>query len=195
MDKAVAETTVKLLFLGAPLLPTALAQGLCIKYDWLKLLKEPLDMGLCFRGRRLFGDNKTWRGLTLNVVFCALGTLAQSWLLSRNYLPARLSLLDYETYGLLAGGLLGLGVTLGELPNSFLKRQMEIAPGKKKKGPWGVVFFLLDQVDLTLGAWFFLFWLVRPSLGLILWSLVLTLVLHLAVSVTGYALGMRKTLF
>ncbi|MDY7001285.1 MAG: CDP-archaeol synthase [Thermodesulfobacteriota bacterium] len=195
MDKAVAETTWKLLFLGAPLLPTAVAQGLCIKYDWLGTLKEPLDLGLCFRGKRLFGDNKTWRGLTLNVVFCALGTLAQAWLLRENYFPARLALLDYEACGLLAGVLLGLGVTLGELPNSFLKRQLEIAPGEKKKGPWGVVFFLLDQVDLTLGAWLFLFWLVRPSLGLILWSLALTLVLHVAVSVTGYGLGMRKTLF
>jgi len=86
-------------------------------------------------------------------------------------------------------------VTLGELPNSFLKRQMEIAPGKKKRGAWGVVFFVFDQVDLSLGAWVFLYWLIRPSLGLILWSLALTLALHLAVSGVGYGLGMRKTLF
>lgn len=189
------ETTYGLLFLGAPLLPTAVAQGLCIKYGWLRPLKEPLDLGLCFRGRRLFGDHKTWRGLVVNVVFCALGAMIQAWLVSKNYFPARLTLLDYEKYGLLAGVLLGLGVTLGELPNSFLKRQMEIAPGKKKRGAWGVVFFVFDQVDLSLGAWVFLYWLIRPSLGLILWSLALTLALHLAVSGVGYGLGMRKTLF
>jgi len=91
----VLETTWKLLFLGAPLLPAALAQGLCIKYGWLSPLKEPLDLNLRFRGRRLFGDHKTWRGLTLNVVFCALGAMIQAWLVIKNYFPARLTLLDY----------------------------------------------------------------------------------------------------
>ena len=89
---------------------------------------------------------------------------------------------------------LGLGMTFGELPNSFLKRQLGILPGKRKKGILGWAFFLLDQVDLAIGIWICLFFLIKPSLWLILWSLALAVPLHLLVSGIGYALGMRRTL-
>ncbi len=85
-------------------------------------------------------------------------------------------------------------MTLGELPNSFIKRQLDIHPGRRKKGLLGVVFFLFDQVDLTIGIWLFLFFVIRPSVLLVLWSLVLTIVLHVTISSVGYLLGMRKTI-
>ena len=188
------EMTAQILFLGSPLLLAAIAQGLCIKYDWLSLLKQPLDFGKTYQGKRIFGDHKTWRGLTTNVVFCVLGTLIQAWLQGKGYLPQWLLLLDYKNHALLAGILLGLGMTAGELPNSFLKRRFEIPPGESRAGLLGIVFFLYDQVDLTTGIWVFLLFLIRPSLWLVLWSLLLTLVLHLSVSSVGYLLGMRKTL-
>jgi hypothetical protein len=55
-------------------------------------------------------------------------------------------------------------------------------------------FFLFDQVNLTIGIWIFLFFLVRPSLLLVSWSLLLTLVLHMAISSVGHLAGMRKTI-
>ena len=85
-------------------------------------------------------------------------------------------------------------MTAGELPNSFLKRRFEIPPGENRAGLIGALFFIYDQVDLTIGIWVFLYFLVKPSWGLILWSLLLTLALHLSVSSVGYLLGMRKTL-
>ena len=188
------EMTYQLLFLGSPLLLVAFAQGLCIKYDWLNRLKRPLDLGLSFRGKRIFGDHKTWRGLMINLVFCTMGTMIQVLLQNWGCLPQWLFLLDYSENGYLIGILLGLGMTVGELPNSFLKRQLEIPPGKSKKGLLGITFFLYDQVDLTIGIWVFLFFLIRPSLKLILWSLLLTLILHVAVSSVGYLLKMRKTI-
>ena len=130
----------------------------------------------------------------INVVFCTLGTMIQGWLQARDYFPPWLFLLDYRDYGYLLGILLGLGVTFGELPNSFLKRQMDVAPGKKKGGLLGIAFFLLDQVDLAIGIWIFLFFLIRPSLSLVVWSFLITFVLHMAVSSVGYLLGMRETI-
>ena len=186
--------TYQILFLGSPLLLVAIAQGLFIKYDWLSRLKRSLDLGLSIRGRRIFGGHKTWRGLMINVVFCTLGTMIHAWLQNKGYLPPWLLLLDYRKDGYLVGILLGLGMTLGELPNSFLKRRLEIPPGKRKKGLLGVAFFLFDQVDLAIGIWVFLFFLIRPSLLLILWSFLLTIVLHMAISSVGYLLGMRKTI-
>jgi hypothetical protein len=128
------------------------------------------------------------------MVFCSLGTLTQAWLQGRVDLPQWLFLVDYEANGLLVGVLLGLGMAAGELPNSFLKRQLDVAPGGRKKGPLGVVFFLLDQVDLAIGIWVFLFHLVRPSWLLVAWSFLLTIALHVAVSTLGYLFGMRKTI-
>ena len=188
------EMTAQVLFLGSPLLPVAIAQGLCIKYDWLSRLRRPLDFGKSFQGKRIFGDHKTWRGLIINVVFCVLGAALQAWLQVKGDLPSWLFLLDYENHTLLVGILLGLGMTAGELPNSFLKRRSEIPPGESREGLLGFLFFIYDQVDLTIGIWVFLYFLIKPSLWLILWSLLLTLALHLSVSSVGYLLGMRKTL-
>jgi CDP-diglyceride synthetase len=188
------EMTSQILFLGSPLLLAAIAQGLCIKYDWLSRLRRPLDLGRVYKGKRIFGDHKTWRGLAINVLFCSLGAIIQAWLQGKGVLPQWLFLLDYESHALTVGVLIGLGMTVGELPNSFLKRRFDIPPGKSREGPLGIAFFIYDQVDLTIGIWVFLFFLIRPSLWLVLWSLLLTLALHLAVSIVGYLLGMRKTL-
>ena len=190
---ALLNMTYQVLFLGSPLLLAALVQGLCIKYDLLSQLKRPLDFNRHFRGKRIFGDHKTWRGLLINVAFCTLGTTVQTLLQNGDYVPPWLLLVNYRKDGYLVGILLGAGMTAGELPNSFLKRQLDTPPGKRKGGFLGAAFFLFDQVDLTMGIWIFLFVLIRPSLWLVLWSFALTLVLHLTISAVGYLLGMRKT--
>jgi CDP-archaeol synthase len=185
--------TYQLLFFGSPLLLAALGHGICLKYDLLRFLKKPLDFRLSFRGKRLLGENKTWRGLAIQIICCTLGGVIQGWLQKQGFIPHWLPFLDYTELGPLIGLLLGLGMTLGELPNSFLKRQFDIPPGQRKRGIAGALFLVLDQVDLTLGIWFFFFLLVNPALLLVVWSLVLTLVLHLSVSSLGYILRMRKT--
>jgi len=187
------ETTFQVLFLGSPLLLAAVAQGLCIKYGWLDRLKRPIDLGLSFMGHRIFGDHKTWRGFLVNVASCTLGTAIQAWLQNGGCLPPWLPLLDYTRYCCLPGVLLGIGMTLGELPNSFLKRRLGIVPGGRGGGLLGIAFSLFDQVDLTIGMWVFLYLLIKPSLFFILWSLVVTIVVHLTVSAIGYLVGMRST--
>jgi len=153
-----------------------------------------MDFGLSFRGKRIFGDNKTWRGFVIHVLFCTLGTVTQAHFQSAGIIPPWLPLLDYERHGLIAGALMGTGMTLGELPNSFVKRRLAIPPGRKKGGVLGCLFFLFDQVDLLIGIWVFLYFLVRPSLFMILWSFLMMILLHVTVSTTGFFLGMRKTI-
>ena len=104
----------------------------------------------------------------INVVFCTIGAIIQVRFLDMGYLPQWLFLLDYKNQALTIGMLIGFGMTVGELPNSFLKRRFEIPPGKSREGPLGVAFFIYDQVDLTIGIWIFLFFLIRPSLWLVL---------------------------
>lgn len=47
---------------------------------------------------------------------------------------------------------LGLGYVLGELPNSFAKRRLGIAPGLQGRGPLGLLFFIFDQLDSVLAG-------------------------------------------
>lgn len=47
--------TCQLLFLGSPVRLAVIAHGLSIKYDWFPWLKRPLELGLSFREKGLWG--------------------------------------------------------------------------------------------------------------------------------------------
>jgi len=185
--------TGQVLFLGWPLFVAALLHGLVLKHDWLPRLKRPLDLGLTFRGGPIFGAHKTFRGFLVNLAGCLGGAALQGLLAREGSIPDWLALTDYGRHWLILGLLLGLGMTLGELPNSFLKRRLAIPPGGSGQGAWAALFFVLDQIDLAGGIWVLTYWLLRPSPALLAWSFGLTLILHLAVSTSGYLLKMRAT--
>ena len=56
-----------------PLLLGLVVHGLCMKFGWLSRLAKPIDQGQTFRGRRLFGANKTYRGIVAVGLGTALG--------------------------------------------------------------------------------------------------------------------------
>jgi CDP-2,3-bis-(O-geranylgeranyl)-sn-glycerol synthase len=189
-------------FFGFPLLTTALVHGTCIKFDWIPWSKKPLDFGKTFRGKRLFGPNKTWRGLLMACIGCLLGMYAL-YFLEKHWEPfsQKYAFFSYQHLSLWALALaFGVGMTLGELPNSFLKRQFEIQSGKQGRGFLGVFFILFDQVDLLVGVWCLTPLVVPPSAfreGLFWWacgaSILLTAIIHFLLTLIGYQLGMRKT--
>ena len=89
-----------------------------------------LDGGWRWRGRRLFGPNKTLRGFLALVpataaVFAAFGAARESL---PGWLAAGLWPLPTDQLFLL-GAWAAFWFMAGELPNSFLKRQWDIAPG------------------------------------------------------------------
>lgn len=170
--------------IGAPLL-----HGPVLALDLLRGLKRPLDGGRTWRGRRLLGDNKTWRGaivMTLGPVLAAVALWRWPWW--RGTIPD-----DAVDAGpVLIGLLVGLGTVLGELPNSLLKRQLDVAPGTQAGGARGLALTILDQGDLVLGIWV----LLLPVYGMPAWVAALGFavvsVVHLAVNVVGYAIGARS---
>jgi hypothetical protein len=140
----------------------------------------------------VFGASKTWRGVVVAVIGCVAGVALQKYVL-RGW-PSALALVDYDAVQpLVFGAALGIGAMVGELPNSFAKRQLGIPPGKTTSGPLAAVFFVLDQVDLLLGAWPLIACWVRPTFSLVLASFVLALAAHPLVSVIGYAVGARAS--
>ena len=82
---------------------------------------------------------------------------------------------------------------LSELPNSFLKRQLDIAPGAPGGGPAMLFFYVADQVDFLLGAWLVVWPWVAPTLSRVFWSILFVLVVHQLISALGTLLGMRAS--
>ena len=177
----------RVLWLALPVMVAAAVQIAVIKLDWLKALKGPIDRGCRFRGERLFGDNQTWRGAVVYVAVTVLAILPQGY-----WRQPQLEYFDYSEVSLpLAGFLLGLGWVLGELPNSFLKRQIGIAPGQR-----GSPFFvLLDQVDSLIGCLLLLCLVWIPPWQVWLVILVLCSGLHMLFNGVFVLLGLKKSIF
>ncbi len=180
------------LYLFVPLLVSAALSGIVLRYNLVSALRRPIDGGHVFRGHRIFGESKTWRGVVVAVV-ASIGTV----LVQRSVqtlVPASLQVVDYErTHAFWFGGAMGLGAMLGELPNSFVKRQLGIAPGRTTRGWLAAVFYVWDQVDLLTGAWPLLLYWLRPTVLLVALSFVVALAIHPLVALLGYAMGARKS--
>ena len=166
---------LQLFWLAAPILVTGLVHLVVIKRDSLPALRRiALDAGARFRGRRVFGDNKTLRGAVLMIggsALCSvlLAMLAKSW-----PVPIEFAAAHPATWG----ALLGTGYIVGELPNSFIKRQIGIAPGAMDSGLRGRLFWVVDQLDSLVGILLVVAPVWQPSLALVIASVVVMLVLH-----------------
>jgi len=161
-----------------------------LRYDLVPALKLPLEGGRTFRGRRIFGANKTWRGAMAMFLGVLLATAALS------ALPAYWHRLPEDVARhspWIIGTLLGLGVVLGELPNSFIKRQIGIAEGTQRRSVLGVALSVVDQGDFVLAIWLTLLPIYVLTVGEALTAFVAVVGVHYVVNLIGYAIGARKT--
>ncbi len=181
-------------YLFAALLGGSILSGLCMKYDWFKALKRSLDGGRTFRGKPLFGGNKTLRGVLAMAIGTAVMLAFQAGVLHRNPALADLELFDYGSVnGWLLGFTWGAAAMLSELPNSFVKRQLGVAPGAPATGPSAFLFYLVDQVDLLLGSWLVLMWFVPVTVTRVALSVVIVILVHQLITAVSYSLGIRAT--
>ena len=139
-------------FLIVAFIPAGIVQTAWFCSRFSRPWAMPLDFGKTFRGRRIFGPNKTLRGFVVMLPATAVSFFLLGAAVSHDTgLAGRLWPLGPWGFGLL-GLLAGLGFMLGELPNSFLKRQLGIAPGEAARGRLaGPLFFALDRVDSIAG--------------------------------------------
>jgi len=150
--------------------------------DRLAALAVPIDGGRSWRGVRIFGAHKTWRGLVVGVVAGAAVGLLQELLLGAGVhvgpvLPAAVPSLG-------AGTLLGLGAGVGDAVKSFFKRRAGIAPG----GTW-VPF---DQLDFVAGAWLLVLPLATPPPLATVLTLPVVFGGTIAVTAIGHRLGLKE---
>jgi hypothetical protein len=185
---------ISIIYLLLPLFGGAIVHGLCWKYGWLSFLVRPLDCGLTFRGKPVFGQHKTWRGPVTVALGAAVVLELQSHISHWWPAVAAIELFDYTSVkGWVLGGLVGAAAEVAELPNSFVKRQCGIAPGGTTRGFWSVIFYVWDQIDLLAGAWMVFAAIVSITLPRIGLSVMLVLAIHPFLTVVGYLFGMRAT--
>ncbi len=183
---------LKLCYLFFPLLGGSLLNGICMKYNLCLFLKRPIDCGSTLWGKPLFGPNKTFRGILAMGIGTALVFELQTDLLHAILSCRELELFDYATVnGWSMGFTLGVFAMLSELPNSFIKRRLNIPSGKPTQGPLELVCYVFDQVDLLLGSWLVLMWFLPVTAERVGLSIVIILIGHQMVSLVGYLLGMR----
>jgi CDP-diglyceride synthetase len=178
-------------WLVLPVVIAGLIHITVIRFDLLpELGRWPLDGYLTCRGRRLLGRNKTVRGALVMMVTTAVATA----LLARagGGMHPRLAVAALQVAHPWAWGLLlGIGYFIGELPNSFFKRQLGIAPGAIASGASGAVFWVTDQLDSVAGVLLALSTVWRPDVAVVVCIVGLALLLHPLVAALMVMLGLK----
>ena len=148
---------------------------------------RPIDGGRRWRGRRLLGDGKTWRGTAAGVLAGAAVAVALN--VVRPAAAAGLGV-DFPAFPPAAAVALPAGAMLGDVAGSLLKRRL----GRER----GAAVPLLDQLDFVAGA-LGLTALVAPAWtggtftpAVLLVVVLLTPVLHLVTNAAGYVLGVKR---
>jgi CDP-diacylglycerol--serine O-phosphatidyltransferase len=136
------------LTLQVPIVVGGIVHMLAVTRGWLNRVARPVCTPL-------FGANKTWRGFVLVPLFTAIGaplSIPLAQLMPATELPTEL----YSWLWIAVIG--GLGYVLAELPNSFCKRRLGVAPGESSTR-YKTLFMLGDQLDSGIGSGI-AFWLV-----------------------------------
>ncbi len=153
----------------------------------------PMDFGRSWRGKRVLGDGKTWRGFfggaftgvlfgVLQIGIAAALGKEQSW--GFGEWPVALAVVF----------VLSFGSMLGDSTGSFVKRRFDI--GRGAKAP------ILDQYNFIVGAilltllvfpdWFLDHYVRGDGIFALVLLLVLVPLLHRSANIIGYKMGKKN---
>jgi CDP-2,3-bis-(O-geranylgeranyl)-sn-glycerol synthase len=131
----------------------------------------PVDFGKDFPdGKRIFGDNKTVRGILSGLIVGAIvGAFGYSLFSKALFVVALLA---------------SAGALFGDLVGSFLKRRVGIKPGDALPG--------VDQLDFVLGALLFVSPFYRLSWEAVVIILFVTPPIHFLMNIVAYRLHFKS---
>jgi len=137
-----------------------------------------IDLGRNFRdGKRIFGDNKTYRGFLFGWGVGFFVGILEGFALGFDSVPLVFSVL------------IPFGALLGDLFAAFIKRRLDIKPG----GMLPVV----DQLDFVVGALVFALPLAFAGVYMLTWQVAVTVLIitppiHLLTNYGAYKLKLKK---
>lgn len=165
-------------YFGIVLLPLIISNSLhmwVVKKDYFTMLKRPI-------AQKIFGENKTWRGVMfvplVNAIILVIITSIFELDIAKPFL---------------IGFLFGMGYIIFELPNSYLKRTLGIPPGEQGKSN-RILFLIIDKTDSAFGVL-----VIYYSLGYCTWHLAILLFVfssltHLLISSVLLHFKLKKSL-
>jgi len=185
-------TLLRATFLVLPVVLGGLGHVAVLKTNVLSTLAVPIDNGARWRGQPVFGANKTWRGIALMTGLTAVASGAQAALVRRNRWTNGLDVLGTARVNAwLAGAACGLAYCLAELPNSFVKRQLGIAPGTRGTRA-SRLQYVMDQADSVAGCLVALRLLYRAAARDLVGAFGLGIAIHIGIDQLIYVIGVKS---
>jgi CDP-2,3-bis-(O-geranylgeranyl)-sn-glycerol synthase len=170
------------------LLPAAAANAAPIFAAAIPVLKRfdaPIDAHHKFRGHRIFGSHKTWRGIIAGIIVASFVLwLQQVMFIYFGWAQYLAGQVDYAQLSLLLGPMFAIGALGGDAIESFFKRQHNVRSG----GSW----IPFDQIDYIIGAVLISLFFVRLHPLDYFWIFVIWFLAHIVGSYVGYRLGLKK---
>lgn len=152
-----------------------------------------MDFGKSWRGRRIFGDGKSWRGffggacsgIVFGLILIGISALFGSddyWGFGE----------FWSCVGVLA--CLAFGAVLGDLCGAFIKRRFGMERGQKAP--------VLDQYDFVIGAfcitalffpdWVYSHFIEGWHIAALIFIIAIMFIVHRSVNIIGYKMGLKK---
>lgn len=159
--------------------PANFAPVFANKIPLLNRWKTPMDFGKSYRGKRILGDNKTWRGFMSGVLVGGLVAAIQYVV----WLPSELSGKSF-VFCVGLGALLGAGALAGDGLESFAKRRANIPPGTS--------WIPFDQIDYIIGGILVSLLAIRLPIETYIWIVLIYFALHFVFAYIGYMLHLKE---
>jgi CDP-2,3-bis-(O-geranylgeranyl)-sn-glycerol synthase len=141
---------------------------------------KPVDFGKHHSdGRRVFGDGKTWIGLTAGIFFGSLAGYLEGVFLQQT--PWAIG--GVALYGML-GITLAAGAVFGDLVAAYGKRRAGLERGQPA--------FLIDQLDFVCGAMLLSLPLRIPGAETLVFILIATPSIHFALNWVSHRLHVKQ---
>jgi CDP-2,3-bis-(O-geranylgeranyl)-sn-glycerol synthase len=153
----------------------------------------PIDFGKKWKGNRIFGSGKTWRGFFGGAI---AGIILGIIMIDIAYFFDPKEFWGYGPFwsniGIIA--CLAFGAVLGDLMGAFIKRRMGLARGEKAP--------ILDQYDFVFGAflvtaiffpeWVYSTYLEGWHLAALLFIILIMFAIHRVANIVAYKWGVKK---
>lgn len=171
------------LLASIPVIVGGILHMIVVKFDLLSFLKIPIS-------QKLFGANKTVRGFVVMPIACMLGFLLLVAIVDQS---GSSFTIDFSRYSIiLSGVLIGIAYVLAELPNSYIKRRLGVAPGEVPESN-ARLYILMDQLDSGILCLVFYWFFWDMPLQTCLVTLVMAPIIALSIKKVLFLLKLKKS--
>ena len=190
---------LKMYLTMSPLILAGISNMVFTKTNIYKKLRKPIDNNKILKdGQRVFGDNKTWIGFLSMILFYCIFQVLFGILCNHFNINTYNELYNIQSntilFNFIFGLIAGFVYMILELPNSFIKRRLNIPSGKTVSGIKGISFFIIDQIDSLVGVMLLL--TLFSNIGFIgyIRYLFMGAITHIFINLILYLLKVRKNL-